>query len=376
MLNARPPRDQLGAVLRGLGAAVPSHRATKEDTERFLVRAAGAQEGCTPRLLRTISSMAETCGVAARHSVLPDYTATSPEDFAFFPDNWRLEPFPSTAKRMAIYRDEAAPLAVRAAAEALADADIAPASVTHLVLSTCTGFFAPGPELLLASALGLSPNVQRTIVGFMGCYAGINALRVADQIVRSDPSAVVLQVAVELCTLHYQRDPKLSTAIANLLFGDGAAAAVYTGSGRGYGRVAATRSAIAAGTADQMRWDIGDHGFVMHLGSKVPRSIRAHAAPFIRDLADAGPPREGRIGWAVHPGGRRIVEAVAESMDLAQSDVASSFDVLRDYGNLSSATVFFVLKRELARRRPGDRILMLGFGPGLTMEGASIDVLG
>ncbi len=373
MLSPIGSSDQPGAILRGIGTAVPDTVAQTADTVAFLSRAAEAQPGCTPRLLRVLASMAERSGVAQRATVLTDFLERDPERFAFFPPRWSLEPFPSTARRMEVFEAAAPPLAARAAQAALADADVAPGEVTHLVLSTCTGFFAPGPDIELLRRLGLRSDVQRTVVGFMGCYAGINAMRLADQIVRADPSAVVLQVAVELCSLHYQKTPDLSLLVANLLFGDGASAAVYSSEGPGRGRILRTRSQVTADSADQMRWEIGDHGFVMHLDASVPKTIEAHARQFVEGLVEDAP---GALGWAVHPGGRRIVEAIANALDLTREDLAASFDVLREHGNLSSATILFVLDRALARHRAGDRLCVLGFGPGLTMEGATIDVLG
>ncbi|MEQ8274575.1 MAG: type III polyketide synthase [Deltaproteobacteria bacterium] len=372
MLRPNGRADQGGAILRGIGTAVPPHAARTEDTVEFLTRALEAQPDCTPRLVRMVASMAQRSGVEQRATVLPDFLEKEPARFEFFPASWSLDPFPTTAQRMARYTEAAPVLAEEAARRALADGDVDPASVTHLVLSTCTGFFAPGPDIQLIRRLGLRPDVQRTVVGFMGCYAGINALRLADQIVRADPKAVVLQVAVELCSLHYQRTPDASLQVANLLFGDGASSAVYSSEGPGRARVRATRSEVTADSADQMRWDIGDHGFVMHLDPSVPKTIEQHARAFVEALVDDAP---GALGWAVHPGGRRIVEAVANALDLTKDDLFASFDVLREHGNLSSATILFVLDRALARRSAGDRVCVLGFGPGLTMEGATIDVL-
>ena len=374
MLNGRTTDAQPGAFLVGLGTAPAEHRATQGQVASFLEHAAAAQ-GATPRFLKLLASMAEGTGVAHRHSAIADYVGRTPDQFTFYPKDWKLDPFPTTADRMALYQQTAVPLAERAAKKALEDAAIAPERVTHLVISTCTGFFAPGPDIALVRDLGLAPTVERTIIGFMGCYAGVNAMRLSDRIVRSDPRAVVLQVSVELCSLHFQREPTVPMLVANLLFADGASAAVYAGEGSGRARVAGSRSAVAAASEDQMRWDIGDHGFVMHLDRKVPRTIEREAAPFVRALLDSGPAASGRTRWAIHPGGRRVVEAAAQSVDLTESDVKSSFDVLRDYGNMSSATILFVLERELARADAGDRIALLGFGPGLTIEGVTVDVL-
>jgi predicted naringenin-chalcone synthase len=330
--------------------------------------------GRRERFLRYVDRIGAASGVEIRYSVLADYAKEDPAEFAFFPKIWSLEPFPTTAARMALYEVESVELGLRAAARALADAAIEPAAVTHLVVTTCTGFFAPGPDVALTARLGLAPTVDRTIVGFMGCYAGFTALRAADRIVRADPDAVVLMISIELCSLHFQKDLQLSTLVAASLFGDGAAAAVFAREGRfsgGRGTLAGARSSVHPGSADQMRWRIGDHGFVMTLASEVPATLGAETEPFVRALlAESGTTRDAIRGWAVHPGGPKIIDAIQRALSLLDDDLASSRAVLRRFGNMSSATILFVLKEELLRARgPGDLVL-LGFGPGLTMEGA------
>jgi predicted naringenin-chalcone synthase len=337
---------------------------------------AAAQPTTGNGFLRRIDSIAEGSGIVTRYSVLPDYVAEDPNGFELYPSNWSLDPFPTTASRMEMYRRESVPLAKDAAARALASAAIDPREITHLVLSTCTGFFAPGPDVELAVALGLSPRIQRTLIGFMGCYAGINAIRTADQIVRADPSATVLHVSVELCSLHFQREPTMKMLIANSLFGDGAAAAVYRASGDGLATIRGTASRVEAESLDRMRWEIGDHGFVMHLSADIPAHLERGVEGFVRELLDASrvTDRESIVGYAVHPGGRRILEAVARGLGQPAEIAASAFEVLREFGNMSSATILFVLERELARvGRPG-HVLALGFGPGLTIEGVTLEV--
>lgn len=361
--------------LLGLGTAVPGPAVPQPIIASFLSRVARAQPEAPARLPRYIDVLASRSGIETRHSVLSDYVATDPEAFEFYPKNWALDPFPTTAQRMTVYREASVDLARSAGARALEDARVRPEDITHLVLTTCTGFFAPGPDVALQQSLGLSPDVQRMQIGFMGCYAGLNGLRAADQIVRSDPEAKVLQVSVELCTLHYQRTPTVEVMVPNILFADGAGAAVYAADGggsEGLATVTATRSTIAPDTQGQMAWEVGDHGFVMTLDDAVPGTLEAQVGPFVDALARAGDTsRAETAGWAVHPGGRRIVEAVASGLNLDDDGVAPAFDVLRTVGNLSSATIFFVLDRALRRTEAGP-VMALGFGPGLTMEGAAL----
>lgn len=357
--------------LAGVGTAVPSHRFAQQTVAEFLCRVAEAQPGARAGFVRAVRKMSERSGIASRASVLPDYGAETPEGFRFFPSDWSLEPFPSTSARMARYEAEVVGLSAQAAHEALAASQVHPSEVTHLVFSTCTGFFAPGPDVLLMERLGLPTHARRVQVGFMGCYAGFNALRTALEISRADPAAVVLVVSAELCTLHLQRDLDLSTYVANLLFADGAAAAVI-GRRPGRARLIDTHTRVFADTRDEMSWRIGDHGFVMHLSAEVPRHLEKAAAPFVdRLLASTRYTRSDVAAWPVHPGGPKVLEAVGSALGVPDSRMAESFDVLREHGNMSSATILFVLARSL--ERPGLQTA-LGFGPGLTMEGLLLEV--
>ena len=354
---------------------MPRYRISQSDIAAFLTRVAEAQPGCSPKFGRFAHYLARTSAIDFRYTVIEDYTKRDPEDFGFFPQSWAMSPAPTTADRMTVYREASVELAERAARAALRDADVSPEAVTHLVLSTCTGFFAPGPDIQLMNRLGLSPSVQRSILGFMGCFAGLNGLRAADHIVRAEPDAVVLQVAVELCSLHFQTNADLSMLVGNLLFSDGAAAAVYRRQPRGDDspRIVTTASSVAMDTQDEMGWEIGDHGFVMTLADSVPRHLQAQAPAFVNGLLTPGAWTCGDVGsWAVHPGGKKILTAIGDALGLEDGSLGASFDILRDYGNMSSATVLFVLERLLRAGGPPSRqpTVALSFGPGLTMEGA------
>lgn len=320
-------------------------------------------------------------GIEKRHSVLGDYTKTDPRDFSFFPRNWELTPFPGTAARMNAYEQYAVGLAAEAAGKALGTAAMTRDKITHIVISSCTGFFAPGPDVLLLRALGLPSTTKRTVLGFMGCYAGITGMRAAHQIIQADPDAVVLQVAVELCSLHYQKTVTTDTMVANAIFSDGAAAAIYSGSDslldQAKAQVTGTHSDISADSLEHMSWRIGDHGFIMTLDAGVPEVLEQAAPAFLQQIAAvAGVDVTEVKGWAIHPGGRKIIEALRTSLRLTKDDVASSTSVLRDYGNMSSATILFVLAAELARGHDANTsIAAMAFGPGLTMEGAMLRTL-
>lgn len=364
--------------LYGTGIAHAPHTATQHHSHRFMtnvIKARTDDDHDRYRALLFLDSIHESCGIERRYSAIEDFIHDDPEDFSFFPNTWDLNPVPTTADRMAIYEPTSVDMAEEAARNALADADIAADEVTHLVVVTCTGLFAPGPDILLTKRLGLSPTTQRTVIGFMGCYGAFNGLRTADQIVAADPEAVVLQVCVELCSLHFQTDLDPHVIIGNCLFADGAAAAVWAGSSRakkaGRADLIHSQCFVTDDSLDQMQWHIGDHGFSMILDVKVPDTLRAGGAQFVQSLLDnADLDHDAIAGWLVHPGGPKIVDAVRDAVDLDESQVALARSILREYGNMSSATVLFVLHRYLQQNDDLGPMAMLGFGPGLTLEGA------
>lgn len=276
---------------------------------------------------------------------------------------------PTTAERMALYTAEAPQLAVRASGAALAESGFAPESITHLVTVSCTGFAAPGVDFALVSQLGLAPTVQRTHVGFMGCHGALNGLRVANAFASAAPAARVLLCAVELCSLHYYYGSAADKLIANAIFADGAGAVVGTGQGGGW-HLAASGSCLIPNSAEDMGWTVGDRGFEMALSRRVPALIARHLRPWLdgwlRDnglsLADVG-------SWAIHPGGPKIVSAAQEALNLGDSALAASRGVFAEYGNMSSATVLFILNRLRAEGAPRPCVA-LGFGPGLVAEAA------
>lgn len=367
--------------LLGIGTAVPHHKGTQATALAFMERvleASGQVRSGEIALLRRIYSGS---GIESRYTVLPDYLETDHFNYTFFPKSATLDPFPGTAARMAVFERESVALAATAGRRALQDAQLAAGRITHLLVVSCTGFFAPGLDVQLIRELGLRPDVSRTILGFMGCYAGVSGMRAADDIVRGNPDAVVLQVCVELCSLHYQKTPTPVTMVANALFSDGAAAAVYGAAGSdayeaARAEIQATRCYLTPDSMGRMSWRISDTGFVMTLDAAVPNLLKDIGPDFVKALRESCPSAGSITGWAIHPGGRKIVEAVQECLELEPEDVDSSYSVLRDYGNMSSATIFFVLQRELSRtdRSPGG-LGVLAFGPGLTVEGCMLERL-
>lgn len=377
-MNTRPipeaPRASAG--LLSLATGVPAHRASQRRMAGFMsnVLRARLPPDEAERYLPRLASVYENSGIATRYSAIADYVAAEPAEFSFFPPNWRLTPFPSTAERMKLYEATSVRLAERVGREAIERAELSPEAITHLVFCTCTGFFAPGPDVELLGLLGLRPSTQRTCVGFMGCHAGLNGLRTGEQIVLAEPGSVVLHICLELCSLHLQTETSTDAMLSNCLFGDGCSAVVYASpSTSSSPRITCVTSAsyVAPGSAGQMSWRIGDAGFEMALAAEVPRTLRRHAREFVGGLLDRARLRfEDVEHWCVHPGGPRILEGIRDALALSRDDLTSAYETLRDYGNMSSPTIFFVLGRILERDpRPGP-VVLLSFGPGLTVEGA------
>ncbi len=344
--------DRPNAIINAIGTAVPDH-----DIHSAFVGWAESRIG-DARGRALFRRMADRSGIARRWSVLPPTAdGGSPVAASGFYDGRTL---PSTAARMAIYAEAAPALALKAV-----DALGPLGTITHVVVASCTGFVAPGIDQIIATALGLDGGVERTLVGFMGCYAAVAALRTAHHIVRSEPMARVLVVTVELSTLHLQPDDTLEPLLAQLQFGDGAAAAIVSAMPGGLA-IDRMFAATLPDSAGLIRWRIGDQGFAMHLSGEVPGRI----AEALRDPGFAarlfGPP-EAVDGWAVHAGGRSILDAVEGALRLQSDALAASRGVLAAHGNMSSATLMFVLAELMGR--PIANGVAVAFGPGLAAEG-------
>lgn len=315
-----------------------------------------------PRALRVFDRMAERSGVSHRYSTL--IPAAFHGQSLDTGDFYQRGAFPSTAARMSVYEREATQLA----AEAVRRLD--PGAITHIVVASCTGFTAPGLDQRLIEMLQLGPSLHRTLVGFMGCYATVPALRLAYQAVLADPAARVLVVSLELCTLHLQETQDLETVLSFLIFGDGAAALLVTAETEGLAMHGFHATTIPD-TQDLITWRIGDQGFDMHLSGKVPTAI-AGALRLEAERNDgagilAGQDPADIALWAVHAGGRTVLDAVEQSLGLPPEALGHSRAVLNEIGNVSSATIGFVLARMLADKVTGPGLAM-AFGPGLCAE--------
>ncbi len=271
--------------------------------------------------------------------------------------------FPSTANRMRRFEADAPALAARAAAGL--DLGDRARDVTHVIVTTCTGFSAPGLDFELIDRLGLSPSVERTIVGFMGCYAAINALKLARHIVRSEPRARVLLLSLELCTLHLQETEDLEQVLSFLVFGDGCAASLVTADPHGIA-LDRFRAVLVPETKALITWNIRELGFDMFLSGQVPGAIAQGLRAARGEILENRVPGEIDL-WAIHPGGRSVLDAVEGALSLPQGALWASREVLDRFGNMSSATIMFVLKALMESGLAGLGCAM-AFGPGLTAE--------
>jgi len=331
-----------------------------------------------PRAKRLVEMIYERTGIETRYSVSDDFLKDEGELFRTLPDGTISSP--TTGQRNALYAKASRELAVKLARKTLAECPhIAKEQITHLVFASCTGFTNPGPDYHIIRDLGLSESVERYTIGFMGCYAAFPALRMAAQFCEADPDAVVLVMCLELCTLHLQVSDKPESIVANALFADGAAAAIVSArkpSGeRPYYRVQGFHSALVPSSEADMAWDIGDNGFNMVLSAYVPELIGSNIREMLGGILARRGMQLGDIDeWAVHPGGRAILEQVEQHLELPADALEISRSVLRDYGNMSSPTVMFVLKSMLEQAET-DRATTcaIAFGPGLTVETAVLE---
>ncbi len=329
----------------------------------------------SPEQQRKLRVLYRTSGVSARHSVLLERgTESGAIRQSFYPPRIdETDGGPTTATRMRRYVAEAPALAAQAAEAALAQARVAPSAIRHLVTVSCTGFGAPGFDLALIERLGLDRGVSRTHVGFMGCHGALNGLRVARGLAVTEPGALVLVAAVELCSLHHHYGWHPERLVANALFADGAAAVVglcEAARDPADWQLRTSGSRIVADTSDLMSWQIGDHGFEMTLSAKVPAVIEAELRPWMEEwLARAGTSLAEIGSWAVHPGGPRILTSVQTTLGLPPDALAPSREILASHGNMSSPTVLFILDRLRQSNAPRPCVA-LGFGPGLAIEAA------
>ena len=350
-----------------IGTAVPQYSHKQENILAFMqnVFAMG------PADKRKLGFLYHQSAIDKRYSVIPDYSCPI-DEWQFYPQTENLDPFPSLEKRMKCFTENAAPLSVDAIQKCM-DGKISKKEITHLITVSCTGMSAPGLDLQVMELLELEGNIYRTSVNFMGCYAAIHALKMADAICKSDRLAKVMIVCTELCTLHFQRESSINSITSSLLFADGSAAALVTHDSfkqKGL-RLDSFYSEVISKGKNDMSWELSSSGFLMTLSGYVPELIEEDFNSLVdRATSHAGVERDKINHWCIHPGGKRILDAIQHSLGFNKNEFSNCYQTLKEYGNMSSPTILFVLQRIMDQLREKEEANIFGaaFGPGLTME--------
>ncbi len=348
-----------------IGTAVPGYRHQQMQILEFMKQVYAPTE--TDK--RKMKFLYAQSGIEQRYSVISDYSRPVHE-WKFYPQTEGLDPFPSLEHRMDIYNKKAPLLSIDAIRNCLHE-KIQPKEITHLITVSCTGMSAPGLDLQVMELMELNRNIFRTSINFMGCYAAIHALKIADAFCKVDKTAKVMIVCTELCTLHFQRETTMDNIASSLLFGDGSSAVLVTadeadGDGlyidRFYSEI------IPKGKRD-MAWELSSSGFLMTLSGYIPDLIQEDFGNVVKKaIGNENFSFEDITHWCIHPGGKRILEAIHKSLRFKNGELAPSYSVLKDYGNLSSAAILFVLKEMLEKKEKINKLFGAAFGPGLTVE--------
>jgi alpha-pyrone synthase len=352
--------------LNAIGTAVPEYKISQEEQLDFIEKNYPVKE---PDRLKKIKNIYRNSGIKFRYSVIPDFI--EPQYKSLFFDSGNLYE-PAISKRMKTYEASAIKLLGMAARDCFSKLkNFNKKIITHVITFSCTGLYAPGPDIQLVEDLDLVNHVERTCINFMGCYAAINALKSAYHIVRSVPDAVVLIAGVEICSIHHQQDDNNEQLVANAIFGDGASAAIISGEKTSSGFVVQKfHNSISFQGAESMTWKISDFGYNLRLSAYVPVLIKNGINQLLNDIVE-----KCNIGfkdikhYAIHPGGVSILKAFGKATGVSAANLNDSYQVLSDYGNMSSVTILFVLKKIMEKRpKGGQPVLACAFGPGLTME--------
>lgn len=346
-----------------IGTAVPEYRHSQTEILQFMQNVYALNDADR----RKLKFLYAHGGIETRYSVIPDYSRPA-SGWEFYPPAENLDPFPDLEKRMEYFNRYAGELSVSAVKDCMKDHDLS--SITHLITVSCTGMSAPGLDLELIEKLSLPLTTQRFTINFMGCYAAVQALKAANAFCLADHGAKVLIVCTELCTLHFQKTYSIDNITSSMLFGDGSAAVLVSGGEKEEGlSIQSFYTTVSPKGNKDMAWNLSSHGFQMTLSSYVADLIKEDFAGLIKNaLEHAGIYREDINHWCIHPGGKKILEVVEESLGFNKGQLENCYGVLREYGNMSSATVLFVLKKLLPQIKPGNKILGAAFGPGLTTE--------
>jgi len=350
-----------------IGTAVPAFAHEQENILEFMSRIYAFNE----QDKRKLRFLYHQSGIRTRHSVIGDYSRPIGE-WKFYPHSENLEPFPSLEHRMLWYSKYAGPLSVDAIRRCVAN-EFHPKEITHLITVSCTGMSAPGLDLQILELMDLPKNIFRTSINFMGCYAAIHAMKLADAICYQDKTAKVVIVCTELCTLHFQREATMDNIASSLLFGDGSAAVLITPDNykkEGLYLQNFYSEILPKGKKD-MAWELSSTGFEMTLSNYIPDLIEEDFEELVRNaLKKNNISQEAISHWCVHPGGKKILEAVHKSLHFNNGHLDTCYEVLEQYGNMSSPTILFILERIMhdIDLKKSNKVFGAAFGPGLTME--------
>lgn len=352
------------ADIISIARALPDHCHQQDSILGFMQESYGLDE--TEK--RKLGFLYRQSGIRQRYSVIQDYGVPRAA-WEFIPKE-RSEAFPAMEERMKIYDREALPLSVKAIEKCI-EGHISKDMITHLITVSCTGMSAPGLDLGIMEAMGLPKDIFRTSVNFMGCYAAIHGLKLAKMICDSTPSAQVVVVATELCTLHFQKEFNTDNAASSLLFADGSSAVLISNTLESSNSLTLEHfySEVAFKGKNDMSWSLHSQGFLMTLSSYVPALIEEDIAELVGHALSHRLTKEDVTHWCLHPGGRKIIDTIRKKLELTDEHVAFSRKILSEYGNMSSPTILFVLEEIMkdVEDKPAN-VLGIAFGPGLTME--------
>ena len=350
-----------------IGTAVPKHRTAQPAILEFMQAAYGNNVAS-----RKLNVLFNNSGISSRYSVIPDFDKSKQQHIFF-----NGKPSTATVKdRLDIFKEQSIPLAIEAINEAFKkiNSNINEFSVTHLITVSCTGLYAPGLDAELMEKLNLPNDIYHTSVNFLGCNAAFHALKIADMITKTEQDAKVLIVCVELCTLHFQPKDNHDNLLSNTIFGDGAAAVIMTSDKhkRNGLSVNGFYSLLLSKGKDLMGWNITPVNFEMILNAKIPDMIGDEVNDILAKASKKFDIQPGSItNWAIHPGGKKIVDVIKNKLQLSDSDTKASYKILDEYGNMSSPTILFVLNELMQENhKKGETIFSIGFGPGLSIETA------
>lgn len=347
------------AVISKIGTAVPQYVHSQEDIRLYMQN----QLQLDSKAAKLTNLIYKRSGIEKRHSVLSDFSNNEGASF-FLPDADL-----GVSERMKKYAGESVGLSLNAIENTIPNSELA--GVTHLITVSCTGMSAPGLDLQLVKALKLKTNIVRTSVNFMGCYAAIHALKLAEAFCNRKEKTKVLIVCTELCTLHFQNTSNVEDILSACLFADGSAACIVSNEEVNGLEISNFHSEIAFEGYGDMAWEISNHGFLMNLSTYVPKLLEKDMKKLLdANLEKTKYQKEDIKHWAIHPGGKNILEATQKALQIKPTDLASSYKTLSENGNMSSPTVLFVLKDIMEKAKSQEPIFMAAFGPGLTIESA------